>query len=231
MGKRKFGPEDIRYAPSYTIAEAARYVRLPPATLRSWVSGRGYLTKSGKSRFQPLFAVGKGLSPLSFINLVEAHVLAAIRRTHQVPMHKIRSAIHWLEREFDSKHPLAEVRIKTDGLDLFVERLGNILSASEHGQIVIRSVLERFLKRVEHDSSGMPSLFYPFTRESDIECPTTIVINPSVGFGRPVIKGTRIGTNIISERYMAGESVQGLANDYNVQIPQIEEAIRCDRAA
>lgn len=30
-------PTDLRNQPAYTIAEAARYLRVAPATLRSWV--------------------------------------------------------------------------------------------------------------------------------------------------------------------------------------------------
>lgn len=35
---------DIRDQPAYTVAEAARYLKLAPATLRSWVAGCPYLT-------------------------------------------------------------------------------------------------------------------------------------------------------------------------------------------
>lgn len=33
---------DIRAEPAYTLLEASRYLRLSPATLRSWVAGRPY---------------------------------------------------------------------------------------------------------------------------------------------------------------------------------------------
>jgi hypothetical protein len=33
---------EIREQPAYTVAEGARYLKLPVATLRSWVAGRSY---------------------------------------------------------------------------------------------------------------------------------------------------------------------------------------------
>jgi uncharacterized protein (DUF433 family) len=40
--------------------------------------------------------------------------------------------------------------------------------------------------------------------------------------------GTSIPTSIIAERYKAGDSLQDLAEDYDCDLSQIEEAIRCE---
>jgi len=46
--------------------------------------------------------------------------------------------------------------------------------------------------------------------------------------GRPVIVGAGLSTQIIAERYKAGESVHDLAKDYERDDFEIEEAIRCE---
>ena len=38
---------DARDNPAYSIAEAARYARVAPGTLRTWVNGRSYTTRAG----------------------------------------------------------------------------------------------------------------------------------------------------------------------------------------
>ena len=58
-----------------------------------------------------------------------------------------------------------------------------------------------------------------------------VVINPAISAGRPVIVGTGLATQIIAERYKAGESVSDLANDYERPDEEIEEAIRCELQA
>ena len=68
--------DDPRVQPAYTVAEAAHYVRMPEVTLRSWVSGRLYPVSGQQRKSSPLIHLDdpKG-QYLSFINLVEAHVL------------------------------------------------------------------------------------------------------------------------------------------------------------
>ena len=38
---------------------------------------------------------------LSFINLVELHVLASIRREHRITMLEVREAIDWMRQQTD----------------------------------------------------------------------------------------------------------------------------------
>ena len=40
--------------PAYGLPEAARYLRMAPATLRSWILGRYYPTSAGERFFQPV---------------------------------------------------------------------------------------------------------------------------------------------------------------------------------
>ena len=56
--------------------------------------------------------------------------------------------------------------------------------------------------------------------------PKTIVLDPRLGFGQPVIAGTGIEARVVAGRYRAGESVQALSADYGVGTSAIEDAIR-----
>ena len=70
--------------PRYSLAQAARYVRISPTTLRSWVRGRTYPTAGGSRYFEPLILKPAPEDPrLSFSNLVEAHVLRSLRTRHE----------------------------------------------------------------------------------------------------------------------------------------------------
>ena len=69
---------DLREMPAYGINEAAHYLGIPKATLRSWVLGRPYLTATGRRFFKPIIDLpDREQRLLSFVNLVEAHVLDA----------------------------------------------------------------------------------------------------------------------------------------------------------
>jgi uncharacterized protein (DUF433 family) len=220
---------ELREMPAYGIVEAAHYLGIPKATLRSWILGRTYPTERGKRFFRPVIELpDKDQRLLSFVNLVEVHVLDALRRAHGVPLSHVRKSIDYLKNRLGSRHPLAEQKFATDGVDLFIELFGKLVNITREGQLVIKELIEAYLQRVERDSVGTPIRLYPFTRERKPEEPRIIVIDPYLSFGRPVLAGTGIATTIIAQRYKAGESIEELAEDYGRSKSDIEEAIRCE---
>ena len=91
--------KDVRELAAYGIAEAAHYLLVPRATLRSWVAGMSYGSGSERKLFKAVIQpAAKSPVALSFINLIEAHVLAAIRRKHRVDMPAVRRAIEYLKK-------------------------------------------------------------------------------------------------------------------------------------
>ncbi|NGZ03085.1 MAG: hypothetical protein CV090_08550 [Nitrospira sp. WS238] len=224
---KHFDPREI---PSYSMMEAAHYLRIPRTTVRDWVSGRHYRSTAGVCFSRPIIHIpNPTMKLLSFMNLVEIHVLDAIRRKHDIPLEKVRTAVNYLSKQFPSKHPLADQEFVTDGLNLFIKKFSGLISISQEGQLAIQAVLQAHLHRVERDFKGIPVRLYPFTRKRDLQKePKTIVIDPHVSFGRPVLAGTGIPTAVIAERYKAGESMDDLAEDYGRRRLEIEEAIRCE---
>jgi uncharacterized protein (DUF433 family) len=175
---------------------------------------------------------------LSFVNLVELHVLDSIRRQHQVELQSVRKAVSFLKREFKAVHPLADVQMDTNGKDLFVKELGRLVNVSREGQLAMKDVLEQFLQRIDRDPRGLAIRLFPFTRSARVrgespflsDAPRIVSIEPTVAFGRPVIAGSRIPTVEIAERFKAGDSFELLAREYGRPIAEIEEAIRCELA-
>ena len=226
--------QKLREIPSYGIAEAAHYLRIPVSTLQSWILGRPYPTRAGVRRFKPLIEVPPRTgrrSLLSFMNLVEAHVLSAIRRDHDIALPNVRKALDYLQKEFPSKHPLAEKSFETDGIDLFIQEYGQLINISKSGQLAVRQLLEAHLSRIERDPSGVPIKLYPFTRKPQAGEPKVVVIDPELAFGRPVLASTGIPTAMIADRLKAGESVEELAADYHRTPEEIVDAIRCELPA
>src|SRR5688572_1911763 len=131
---------DPREMPAYGLREAAHYLQLPPATLKSWVMGRFYPTQRGRRFFKPVIQLpDKDVPLLSFDNLAEAHVLSAFRREYNIELAQIRSALSYVTRHFGWQHPLIEQKFETDGAALFVDKLGVLVDASAQGQLVMDS--------------------------------------------------------------------------------------------
>ncbi|MCY4556909.1 MAG: DUF433 domain-containing protein [Chloroflexi bacterium] len=169
---------------------------------------------------------------LSFINLVELHVMAALRRHHRVPMQRIRVAIQYLERQLRLEHPLARRELLTDGFSVFIEHLDRLLNLSARGQLEMREIVYAYLQRVEHDDElGLAARLFPFTRGDRHQSPTLIVIDPSISFGRPVVMGSGVRADVIVNFFNTGETIADLADEYQLHPFQIEEAVRYALAA
>ncbi len=227
-----YGGQDPRNIPAYSYRDASRYLDIPLATLRSWILGRTYPTKQGPKFFKPIFYLpAKNIPLLSFTNLVESHVLNALRRKYQIDLKKVRRALLVLQKLTASKHPLADHTFETDGISLFIQQYGQLINVTQDGQLGMRTVLESYLSRVEHDPAGQAARLYPFLKANGHRENKSVVIDPYVSFGKPVIAGTGVSTSIIYGRFNAGESVIYIADDYGRQPFEIEEAIRYESAA
>lgn len=213
-----YGGRDPVEIPAYTIADAAQWLRVPLSTTRAWLLGQ--------SGFQSVVEIAdRSSKTLSFRNLVELHVLAAIRREHAVPMQRVRLAVDFMNRRLGVPNPLASLQMLTDGRELLIEAYEQFVNVSRGGQLEMRDFVQAYLDRVEHDARG-PVRLYPFSRKHVLEDPRSISIDPRVQFGRPCLIGTGIPTAEIADRCKAGESIASLANDYGRSEQQIEEAIR-----
>ena len=224
---------DTRDQPAYTLAEAARYLKVAPATLRSWVVGRPYPTGTGTAHSKPLIRPAKNPpASLSFWNLIEAHVLRSLRIDHAVPMDALRRAINYAERSLKIERLLLSPELRTDAGKLLLERYGQLIELSASGQIAMRSLFKAHLDRVEWDEWQFPVRLYPFTTGgvgAGEHRPVAIAAN--IAFGRPVLVHGGISTAAIAGRIDAGESITDLADDYDLTPAEIEDAVLYERAA
>jgi uncharacterized protein (DUF433 family) len=167
---------------------------------------------------------------LSFQNLIELHVLAAVRRHHRISLLAVRNAVAYLRQEFKTDHPLADRQMHTDGKNLFVEHLGKLVNVSGQQQI-LQDALTLYLQRIDRSPRGIAIKLYPFTSLSpEQEAPKAVVIDPALKFGRPCLVGTGVPTAILAERFRAGDTIRHLAEDYGIVEGQIEEALRYEQS-
>lgn len=229
-----YGGVDPREVGVYTVGEAARYLRLSPATLTTWVKGRHY-PRSGSRAFSPPLIQLPEDGLLSFNNLIEAHVLRALRTREGIPMNAVRRALEYVEEVHRIDRLLLSERLRVarphERKDpenrvgaIFLETYAEPINLSATGQLVIRRALNAHLDRVDRDLKGLPSRLYPFlsnyeTREKPV------LIDPTVSFGRPILAKRGIRLSTLADRYDAGESLDHLAEDYDLETSEVEEAI------
>ena len=83
-------------------------------------------------------------------------------------------------------------------------------------------LLEPYLKRVHNypglkfDINGLASLWRPHR---------SVALNPQIGFGAPCIEHTRIQTEVLWSLRNSGESVESLADMYEISREKVKAAI------
>jgi uncharacterized protein (DUF433 family) len=227
---------DPRFSvPLYTLTEAARYLALPPSTFRNWALG--YTSKSATGRAVKGAPILTVLSKdprepsVPFVGLAEGLVLAAIRRSG-VPLQRIRPALEALQQEIGVEHALASRRLYTDGAEVLFDfaesRASDDVAGAVRQLIVLRNnqrvfteVVEDYLVRIEHDEQGWARLVrlpaYPRGE---------VVVDATRSFGKPIFESGASRVSDVLDRFMAGESVEVLEQEFGVPSSTIQDAIR-----
>ncbi len=224
---------DPRDIPTYSFWEASHWLQIPLKTLRAWIRGRSYPTIAGKKRFEPIIQLpDEDLPLLSFTNLVEAHVLDAIRYHHNVPLNNIRQAVSYLRECSSSQQPLADYWFQLKGVDLLIEDGALMVNATKRGQLEMKEIIQAYLKRVDRDPRGAALRLYPYLHRHPAAFenePKIVLIDPRISFGKPVLVGIGVPTAVVANRHEAGESVADLAKDYGCEASEIKKTIQYER--
>lgn len=209
-----YGEIPVNEVPAYSKAEVALYLNIPKSMVSAWTRGTTYRDRDGgKSFFYPVI-VPADPQYLSFQNFIELYVLKSMRKVHEVPMKRVRHAIKALRDRSGSEHPLAEYQLLTDRRDIIIEEFGDLLNLNRYGQHEMGDLLESALKQVGYEDGE-----WKYRPTNSVE------LSPSKQFGRPCIVGTRIPTDLVYARNVAGESVDELAFDLDCETRLISDAI------
>ena len=228
----KVDASDLRNQPAYGPAEAARYLRLPAATLRTWLVGRDYPKGGTQATFHPLIKPASSQPlQLSFYNLIEAHVLRAFRTEHGVALVEFRKAMAYAEKKLQLHRLLLSPELRSHAGEVFLDRYVDLINLSASGQLAMRKMFEDHLQRVEWDEWQFPVRLYPYIDSTKRSGERPIAIDPLVAFGRPIVRRTGGSTAAIADRIDAGETVGALAEDYDLSRDEIEQAVLYSRAA
>jgi uncharacterized protein (DUF433 family) len=217
-----FSPNDF---PMYGIRDAARYLKIPSATLRAWFAG------TNRGAFRPV--LGPAAFPplkLSFNNLAEAYVLHNLRTEHDVKLSNVRQAIAEAERRLGIDRLLLRKDLKAHAGEILIETFDQYLTLGASGQYAIKVMLDAVLERFIWEDPNFPSMLFPFLPGA-IPSDKVVAINPKKSFGAPYLASRGITTAVIASRFDAGESIPFLAKDYTVDEKEISAAIVYEKAA
>lgn len=201
------------------LADTARYLRVPRQTLHRWA--RGY------ERGEPLLHVrprDEGAAPVTFIALIEAAVLEALREAGVRPQ-RIRPALTRLQAEFGTEYVLTARELATDGIDVLWDFSrtsdGEGLIEGRTGQGVMREIVKDYLNYISWDGGAVPTSIQLRACE-----PSKVVIDPRKGFGQPRFDGGGARVADVAAMLKAGESADGVAEEFGISVADVRTAAR-----
>ena len=166
---------------------------------------------------------------LSFENLIETALIAWWRK-RGVPLQRIRKAHALAIDEFGS-HPFARHRIYVSALDLFIEADEataeeggrTFTTLTQGGQRAFGPALEGYLEHIDwRTRTGEPYQWRP------PEGGEVVKLNPGIAFGLPNVR--RIRTEILLQRFLAPEPIEAIAEDFDLDRSEVEQALRYEWA-
>lgn len=201
----------------YTTTEVAKILGLPRVKVRRWL--KDYWTaKFSNKNIQ--YSDGIGAEQVTNFNtLIEFFTFYQLREKG-VSAQKIVKAHDVLVEVFKTPYPFATSNILTDGEKvLFEGSIGEIIKADKSLQLYINKVIEPFCQRIEFDRNKLAKKFYPMGKSHHV------VIDPKRKFGQPIIGDTNILTETVFALFRAGEPTEVIANLYELNLSQVEDAI------
>jgi uncharacterized protein (DUF433 family) len=168
---------------------------------------------------------------LSFANLIEARVLRSLRSDHRVSVKDLRTALAYAQDELRIDRLLLRPELTTEPGRVFLDHYGQLIELSASGQLAMRKLLEAHPQRIEWDESRFPIRLFPFVSTTAATGERPLAIDPRIAFGRPLIRSKSISTAIIAGRNDAGETVDEVAADYDLNAAEVEQAALYERAA
>ena len=208
----------------YDVPEAARYLKasqhgatiypVSSSTMIRWI-------RQGVASPELVERSGRELL-IGFEDLVSMRVIGALRAAG-VSWRAIRDADRWLRRETDSPRPFSTETLWTCQRQIFIEWRKQLIAASTSGQAAFDFLIEYLI----------PVHGLAFNEETHMaeswEPSHGVVLEPTVQFGAPCIKGTRIPTRTVAGMIEAGDSPDYVSRAFGQPLEAIEEACEWER--
>ena len=185
--------------PTYTIDEAQGIAGVSRQALRAWERGYPPATAALKAAAAP---EPPGPPPgLSFLELVEAAVAGRLRDGKGVAFQKIRELHSGLAAEWETPFPLAHERLLS-------------------GLAGLPAPAVKLLAQMDYGSNGYVCQWSPMGKDQPI------VLNPYQGYGFPAIRGRRLRVEQLQGYFQAGETIETLSKDFDLETGVVEAALR-----
>ena len=201
----------------YSIPTASRIIGVSSQKVRRWVSPDEGIVQS---RFGEPDVV-------SFLDVMEL-LFVKMFRDENVSMHTIRLTAEKASKKFGTDYPFAVKRFDTDGKTIFAtliktEDKSEIVEDLRRGQLVFRSIIKPFFKKLEYGQSDIMR-YWPLLKSG------RVVLDPDRGLGQPIDALTGVPTKALFDAVQAGQSQAKVAKWFDVPTAAVRQAVKFEKS-
>lgn len=219
--------------PRYTLAEVVRYLHIPiwaalsfrgiDCYYKGWPHPGDLLTQAPEDDVIEHLASETKFPRLSFQEFATLFVCSSLLQLKQFDWHPYPLMDVW--NSVNKEEKLRTLPFSAGFLETLLKSVAGVLRLPDEDQALAEKYARIYADRVEVEE-GLAVRLYPFSRKPSLEAPRAIQINPRKRFGQPNVVGTGVTTDVLWDRFQAGDSVALLADDYEIEADLVEEAIR-----
>lgn len=217
----------------YSLPQASRLVGADLRSVRRWMLGyrrpyRGEVRSSPPLWRTQLVDADLAEPTIGFRDLLELRLVNAFAK-HGVDLRVIRATADAARSSFGSDYPLTMKRFLTDGKRIFaevIEETGETrILDTARGQYVFTVIVT-------------PSLYAGIEYEGDVAArwfplgggKKSVVVDPSIQFGAPIVAETGIPTDTLYAAFMAeGRDKKAVARIFDIDIRHVDAAIHFEQ--
>ncbi len=201
--------------PLYTVPEAAHLARVSSTTVRNWLYG----TEDREALFQAPRA-----PMVSFLQLIEIVVAANFRKSERVSLARVRTAYMNAREDLHLQFPFAYEQLEVVGGHIV--RILHAQAATESyramdepSQWTLPGLVASVKRQIRYEHE-LAAQWYPAGAE------VPIVIDPRITSGLPTILGRGVTVQIVRKRFLAGQDMDFIAQDFEIDKNVVEDAVR-----
>lgn len=216
----------------YSFPEASKLTGIESSRLRRWLHGYSYrhagedVKRTAPPLWEsPLFK--DQLDGVSFSDLLEVRFVEAFRG-YGVSLQTIRVAAQHARELFGTDYPFTNRRFRTDGRAVFAEAIDEtgdveMIDLGKKQYVFDRVVRPSLYSGIDFGNDELAKRWFPVPNSR------SVVLDPKVAFGKPIVAAVGIRTDVLYESFMAEQDKNIVARLYEVPVSAVEQAVRFEQ--
>ena len=206
-------PEDFRSIANYTFIDAARIAGASAGCVRRWV---GYVWELEHPQ-------RRGPWRASYYDIVSSFAVALLRHEYQYSLQKVRQIYRIGQQHFGIHNIFLHRDLMHDGQYFFLDLPEGLCTVDPMLQYTAKEAVRQHLQHVAYDSEGWVDAFYPLGDRPDA---AEILVSPTVEYGFPVLRRSKIRTSALTSYYLAGDSPEYIMDQFEISEHELNLALR-----